>query len=252
MATPTGSRSSGGAVRLELGAVGGARDHRGEAADRRWRAGRPPGRRRLRRQPAARSGRHAGGLREEPPDRAAADGSVSATEMPCPRKPHDDPLLMRFRGCRDGNPRDRLEFPREVIQTARRFVECVTSLLSGREACAASIDLIRTRTAEGRSRAKARGQHMGRPSKLANAQKAKARRRRAEGATLKELARSYDVRPCDDFEAHGMTSLGGQWIGRYTGSNAGRFVIELDEAGDHYEGTAVAWDDNPVTAHPPF
>jgi transcriptional regulator with XRE-family HTH domain len=54
-------------------------------------------------------------------------------------------------------------------------------------------DLIRTRTAEGRSRAKARGQHMGRPSKLTDAQKAEARRRRAEGATLAELARSYGV-----------------------------------------------------------
>ena len=53
-------------------------------------------------------------------------------------------------------------------------------------------DLIRTRTAEGRGRAKARGQHMGRPSKLTDAQKVEARRR-AEGATLKELARSYDV-----------------------------------------------------------
>jgi DNA invertase Pin-like site-specific DNA recombinase len=45
-------------------------------------------------------------------------------------------------------------------------------------------DLIRTRTAEGLSRAKARGQNMGRPSKLTDAQKAEARRRRAEGATL--------------------------------------------------------------------
>jgi DNA invertase Pin-like site-specific DNA recombinase len=54
-------------------------------------------------------------------------------------------------------------------------------------------DLIRTRTAEGRSRAIARGQHMGRPPKLTDAQKAEARRRRAEGATLKELAQSYDV-----------------------------------------------------------
>ena len=53
-------------------------------------------------------------------------------------------------------------------------------------------DLIRTRTAEGRGRAEARGQHMGRPSKLTDAQKVEARRR-AEGATLKELARSYDV-----------------------------------------------------------
>jgi transposase len=46
--------------------------------------------------------------------------------------------------------------------------------------------------AEGRSRQK-RGQHMGRPSKLTDTQKAEARRRRAEGATLAELARSYDV-----------------------------------------------------------
>jgi DNA invertase Pin-like site-specific DNA recombinase len=54
-------------------------------------------------------------------------------------------------------------------------------------------DLIRTRTAEGRSRAKARGQHMGRPPKLTPQQQKEARRRRAEGATLKELAKSYNV-----------------------------------------------------------
>jgi DNA invertase Pin-like site-specific DNA recombinase len=54
-------------------------------------------------------------------------------------------------------------------------------------------DLIRTRTAEGRSRAKARGQHIGRPPKLTDAQKPEARRRRAEGATLQELADSYNV-----------------------------------------------------------
>src|SRR6202044_137770 len=54
-------------------------------------------------------------------------------------------------------------------------------------------DLIRTRTAEGRSRAKARGQPMGPRPKLNPAQQAEARRRRAEGATLKELARSYNV-----------------------------------------------------------
>src|SRR5208283_8562 len=45
-------------------------------------------------------------------------------------------------------------------------------------------DLIRTRTAEGRSRAKARGQHMGRPPKLTPQQQREARRRRDEGATL--------------------------------------------------------------------
>lgn len=54
-------------------------------------------------------------------------------------------------------------------------------------------DLIRTRTAEGRARAKARGQHMGRPPALTPQQQAEARQRRAEGTTLKELARSYNV-----------------------------------------------------------
>ena len=58
---------------------------------------------------------------------------------------------------------------------------------------AAERDLIRTRTAEGRSRAQKRGQRMGRPPKLTAAQQAEARRRRAEGATLAELACSYDV-----------------------------------------------------------
>ena len=54
-------------------------------------------------------------------------------------------------------------------------------------------DLIFTRTAEGRSRAQKRGQHMGRPPKLTPTQQAEARKWRAEGATLAELARSYDV-----------------------------------------------------------
>jgi DNA invertase Pin-like site-specific DNA recombinase len=54
-------------------------------------------------------------------------------------------------------------------------------------------DLIRTRTAEGRSRATARGQHMGRPPKLPPQQEREARRRRAQGETLKELAKGYNV-----------------------------------------------------------
>jgi DNA invertase Pin-like site-specific DNA recombinase len=53
-------------------------------------------------------------------------------------------------------------------------------------------DLIRTRTAEGRSRAKAQGKHMGRPRSLTPAQQKEASKRRAEGATLQELADSYD------------------------------------------------------------
>jgi DNA invertase Pin-like site-specific DNA recombinase len=54
-------------------------------------------------------------------------------------------------------------------------------------------DLIRTRTAEGRSRAQGRGQHMGRPPALTPSQQKEARQRRADGATLKELASSYNV-----------------------------------------------------------
>ena len=40
--------------------------------------------------------------------------------------------------------------------------------------------------------------------------------------------------------------MAGQWIGRYSGSNNGLFVVELDSVDDHYEGTAVAWDDDPT------
>jgi len=53
-------------------------------------------------------------------------------------------------------------------------------------------DLIRTRTAEGRSRATAQGKHMGRPPSVTPAQIKEATRRRAQGATLQELADSYD------------------------------------------------------------
>jgi DNA invertase Pin-like site-specific DNA recombinase len=52
-------------------------------------------------------------------------------------------------------------------------------------------DLIRTRTAEGRSRATAQGKHMGRPPSLSPEQQEEAIRRRAQGATLQELADSY-------------------------------------------------------------
>jgi hypothetical protein len=51
-------------------------------------------------------------------------------------------------------------------------------------------DLIRTRTGEGRTRAKAREQHVGRPS-----QKQEARRRRKDGESVADLARSYGVSP---------------------------------------------------------
>lgn len=54
-------------------------------------------------------------------------------------------------------------------------------------------ELIRTRTGEGRARAKARGQHMGRPPKLTAHQKREALARRDEGETLAEIGRSYNV-----------------------------------------------------------
>jgi DNA invertase Pin-like site-specific DNA recombinase len=54
-------------------------------------------------------------------------------------------------------------------------------------------DLIRTRTAEGRSRAKARGQHMGPPPCPYPAAARRSPQTAAGGATLKELAMSYDV-----------------------------------------------------------
>lgn len=49
------------------------------------------------------------------------------------------------------------------------------------------------RTTEGRARAKARGQHMGRPHALTPAQLAEARRRRADGEAISDLAISYNV-----------------------------------------------------------
>jgi DNA invertase Pin-like site-specific DNA recombinase len=54
-------------------------------------------------------------------------------------------------------------------------------------------DLIRTRTAEGRARATARGQHMGRPPKLTPEQKREALVRRDAGEAPAEIARSYNV-----------------------------------------------------------
>ena len=56
-------------------------------------------------------------------------------------------------------------------------------------------DLIRTRTGEGRARAKLRGQHMGRPAKMTAAQQQEARRRRKDGKSVADLARSYGVSP---------------------------------------------------------
>jgi hypothetical protein len=38
--------------------------------------------------------------------------------------------------------------------------------------------------------------------------------------------------------------MNGQWMSRYTGTNSGTLVIDLDDKGTHYEGRACAYDDN--------
>jgi DNA invertase Pin-like site-specific DNA recombinase len=56
-------------------------------------------------------------------------------------------------------------------------------------------ELIRARTGEGRERAKARGQSLGRPFKLTTHQRSEAIRRRDRGEPLSDIARSYNVHP---------------------------------------------------------
>jgi DNA invertase Pin-like site-specific DNA recombinase len=56
-------------------------------------------------------------------------------------------------------------------------------------------ELIRARTGEGRERAKARGQSLGRPVKLTPHQRSEAIRRRDGGEPLGDIARSYNVHP---------------------------------------------------------
>src|SRR5216683_7341383 len=56
-------------------------------------------------------------------------------------------------------------------------------------------DMIRARTGEGRERAKARGQSLGRPFKLTPHQRSEAIRRRDRGEPLSDIARSYNVHP---------------------------------------------------------
>jgi DNA invertase Pin-like site-specific DNA recombinase len=56
-------------------------------------------------------------------------------------------------------------------------------------------ELIRVRTGEGRARAKARGQSLGRPFKLTVHQKREARERREKGEMLSDIAMSFNVSP---------------------------------------------------------
>jgi DNA invertase Pin-like site-specific DNA recombinase len=52
---------------------------------------------------------------------------------------------------------------------------------------------IRSRTGEGRARAKARGVRMGRKPKLTPHQRAEAIRRKDSGEAVRDIARSYNV-----------------------------------------------------------
>jgi DNA invertase Pin-like site-specific DNA recombinase len=54
-------------------------------------------------------------------------------------------------------------------------------------------ELIKSRTGEGRARAKARGVHMGAPFKLTHHQRLEALGRKAQGEAVREIARSYNV-----------------------------------------------------------
>src|SRR5262244_3924640 len=56
-------------------------------------------------------------------------------------------------------------------------------------------ELIKARTSEGRTRARARGVKMGRKPKLTPYQRREALRRRARGEGVREIARSYNVSP---------------------------------------------------------
>jgi DNA invertase Pin-like site-specific DNA recombinase len=61
-------------------------------------------------------------------------------------------------------------------------------------------DLIRTRTAEGRSRAKAQGKHMGRPPSLTPSQKKEAIRRRSQGRDTRRTRPQLQCKPSHDFQ----------------------------------------------------
>jgi DNA invertase Pin-like site-specific DNA recombinase len=64
-------------------------------------------------------------------------------------------------------------------------------------------ELIRARTGEGRSRAKARGVRFGRPPKLTTHQRQEAFQRLANGETQADIARTYAVHPATIGECWG-------------------------------------------------
>ena len=40
--------------------------------------------------------------------------------------------------------------------------------------------------------------------------------------------------------------MNGYWYGIYTGSNSGQIVVEVDDMGDHFYGSAYVYDNNPL------
>jgi len=56
-------------------------------------------------------------------------------------------------------------------------------------------ELIRSRTSEGRARAKARGQSLGRPFKLTPHQRLEVLKRKSGGDSVRDIARSFNVSP---------------------------------------------------------
>jgi DNA invertase Pin-like site-specific DNA recombinase len=73
------------------------------------------------------------------------------------------------------------------------YRELCTRCLNAEMAHALGLDLIRSRTGEGRARAKARGVKMGRKPKLTPHQHAEAIRRKDGGEAVREIARTFDV-----------------------------------------------------------
>jgi DNA invertase Pin-like site-specific DNA recombinase len=70
-------------------------------------------------------------------------------------------------------------------------------------------DLIRTRTAEGRSRAKARGTHMGRPPSLNVFAEERGHQAARAGRYARRIGAQLQRQPRDDFEADGLSLLSG-------------------------------------------
>ena len=91
-----------------------------------------------------------------------------------------------------------------VLDTTGDFAELVLAMLG----VAAKLERrrIAERTARGRADAKAKGVKFGRKPKLTPHQQREARERVAAGETQRSVARSYNVRSGDDFEAGGVNA----------------------------------------------